>query len=475
MRVIVDLNKKSLKVIENERSIFRGEYGADKLILLINKQLVDEYPIITALLSNGRKIGPYSTDESYGSETIGDVTYTTAEFTLSKENGFTLSEGKMQVTIWMNNANGRKEAIGNLLLNVINTTAFDDGDIIISGDVEGTLVNYRVELENLQGQVNTFNGRLTNVETNKADVSYVNNMLESKADKSEIPTKLSQLEKDIEIGGGGVDEEQVLDIVKTNHYNKNEIDTKLNVKSDKTYVDGKFDQILGEGASSTLDTIGEISKAIQEHNDEYDSLLAVVGNKADKTEIPTKLSQLEQDVEFGVNEEEVLEIIKENSEQVDMLSIGTSDAYDSTSDVQIPTTKAVKAMIGSSGSTGNAKIYRHNYLISIRKYNGTGSPYGNFTYEFYSTKNTLLTRSELAQYFSKILTRKEYATNCLRIWNNANDYDFLIIQNDYYGSHSINLYPSNNKEESLWDTLGDIARFVEALEILETGCIIEEV
>jgi hypothetical protein len=177
--------------------------------------------------------------------------------------------------------------------------------------------------------------------------------------------------------------EEVLDIVKTNHYNKNEIDTKLNVKSDKSYVDGKFDQILGEGASSTLDTIGEISNAIQEHNDEYDSLLAVVGNKLDKTtyenhikdynsvvssvnnigqslsnkanksEIPTKLSQLDQDIEFGVNEEEVLDIIKDNSEQVDMLSIGTSDSYDVDSDTEIPTSKAVKEMIGSSGGDSN--------------------------------------------------------------------------------------------------------------------------
>lgn len=174
MKLIVDLEKKSLKMLENERSIFRGEYGADKLILLINKQLVNEYPTITALLSNGRKIGAYSTDEAYGTEIIDGVTYTTASFTLSKQNGFTLSEGQMQITIWMN-SNSKKEAIGNVTLNVINTTAFDDGDIIISGDVEGTLVNYRVELENLQGQVNTFNGRLTNVETNKVDKTYLEN------------------------------------------------------------------------------------------------------------------------------------------------------------------------------------------------------------------------------------------------------------------------------------------------------------
>ena len=102
MKVIVDVSKKTLKVIENERSIFRGEYGADKLTLLLNKTLVNEYPTITALLSNGRKIGPFTTDDAYSNETIDGVTYTVANFTLSKENGFTLSEGKMQVTIHPN-------------------------------------------------------------------------------------------------------------------------------------------------------------------------------------------------------------------------------------------------------------------------------------------------------------------------------------------------------------------------------------
>lgn len=272
MKIIVDLHNKSLKMLENERSIFRGEYGADKLILLINRQLANEYPTITALLSNGRKIGPYSTDSSYGEEKINGVTYTKAEFTLSQQNGFTLSEGQMQITIWMNRSN-KKEAIGNVTLNVINTTAFDDGDIIVSGDVAGTLVNYKVELENLQEQVNTFNRRLTNVETNKAE---------------------------------------------------------------KTYVDDKFNQILGEGASEILDTIDEISKALEEHNNEYDSLLAVVGDKA--------------------NKEDVMDIVNENSTEVETLNIGTSDSYDETSDNEVPTTKAVKKMIGSGGSSGGKNI-----------------------------------------------------------------------------------------------------------------------
>lgn len=160
MKIIADVEKKVLKILENERSVFKGEYNADKLELYINKELTSEYPTITALLSNGRKIGAYSPDGAFERVTIDDVKYTKAEFTLSYENGFTLSEGKMQITIWLNNINGKKEALGNVTLNVINTTAYNGGDIIISDDVTGTITNFRVELDNLQGQINTFNGRL---------------------------------------------------------------------------------------------------------------------------------------------------------------------------------------------------------------------------------------------------------------------------------------------------------------------------
>lgn len=157
MKIIVDINNKTLKMLENKRPIFKGEYNADKLTLYINKHLRNEYPVITGLLSNGRKIGGYTTDDSYTYEVIDGVEYTVADFTLSKENGYTLTEGVTQVTIWMyKTVNGEvvsKTAIGNITFNVVSTTAYDDGDIIISGDVEGTVVNLKVELENLQSKV----------------------------------------------------------------------------------------------------------------------------------------------------------------------------------------------------------------------------------------------------------------------------------------------------------------------------------
>ena len=50
----------------------------------------------------------------------------------------------------------------------------------------------------------------------------------------------------------------------------------------KAYTNSKIDALVGEGASTTLDTIGEISQAIEDHRDVTDALNAAIGNKVDK-------------------------------------------------------------------------------------------------------------------------------------------------------------------------------------------------
>ena len=175
-------------MLENERSIFKGEYSADKLELYINKQLENEYPVITGLLSNGRRIGAFTTDDGYEIETIDGVEYTKAKFTLSKENGFPLSAGVTQITIWMYRTKDSvlvsKEAIGNVVFTVVDTTSFNDGDIIISGDVEGTVVNLKVEVENLQQVAQINNVAINNLQNNKADKTTLNDYLKRDGSKT---------------------------------------------------------------------------------------------------------------------------------------------------------------------------------------------------------------------------------------------------------------------------------------------------
>ena len=50
-------------------------------------------------------------------------------------------------------------------------------------------------------------------------------------------------------------------------------------------IDAKFNAIIGTGASETLDTIGEISKAIEDNQDILDTLNSAIGNKANTSDL----------------------------------------------------------------------------------------------------------------------------------------------------------------------------------------------
>lgn len=91
------------------------------------------------------------------------------------------------------------------------------------------------------------------------------------------------------------------------YYTETEIDTKLAGKADSShnhagvydvsgaaasaltsanaYTDSKIDALVGEGASTTLDTIGEISSAIEDNQDAIDLLNSAIANKANATDL----------------------------------------------------------------------------------------------------------------------------------------------------------------------------------------------
>ena len=59
------------------------------------------------------------------------------------------------------------------------------------------------------------------------------------------------------------------------------------------YTDAAIDAIVGEGASVTLDTIGEIAAAIEDNQDAMDLLNAAIGNKANVVDLNSHASDAE--------------------------------------------------------------------------------------------------------------------------------------------------------------------------------------
>lgn len=204
----------------------------------------------------------------------------------------------------------------------------------------------------------------------------IDSLEKNKADKTEIPTKLSQLEKDVELGAvislgeigypGVVNNEKlnavtnsgVYTFTSTENYSggyfvnanvyfmvvertdtddraveqfiyscdvpRDSTNTLSNlsiirrIKSKNTgtwvvnsiaipsqeYVDKKIAKLISEEIDSspeTLNTLKELADALKENEDVVEALNNAIGNKADKKDIPTKLSQLEQDIKLDLN------------------------------------------------------------------------------------------------------------------------------------------------------------------------------
>lgn len=80
-----------------------------------------------------------------------------------------------------------------------------------------------------------------------------------------------------------------------NYYTKKEV---TDYHSElEAYTDRQVAALVNS-APETLDTIGELAAAFEENQDMVATLNAAIVNKANKNEIPTKMSQLEKDISF---------------------------------------------------------------------------------------------------------------------------------------------------------------------------------
>lgn len=133
----------------------------------------------------------------------------------------------------------------------------------------------------------------------------------------------------------------------------------------KTYTDTKINALIGEGASETLDTIGEISAAIEDNQEGIDLLNAAVGKKADKTTVDSHTSN------------------KSNPHGVTKAQVGLGNV-DNTSDANKPISTATQAALNQKlnlsggimsgniqfGSTGGIELKGKNWDVTLSDRDG---------------------------------------------------------------------------------------------------------
>ena len=148
----------------------------------------------------------------------------------------------------------------------------------------------------------TYINQIPEESTHATNKGYVDNALIKKADTSYVDEKIDELEPRINKNAHDVSYLQydyvsksadqeitgVKTFMKPTHFD----DYVYGMYSPsspahltpKHYVDDKIDQLVGEGAVGTLDTIGEISKALEENEEILDILNQSIVNKLDKAE-----------------------------------------------------------------------------------------------------------------------------------------------------------------------------------------------
>ena len=167
--------------------------------------------------------------------------------------------------------------------------------------------NMQVEINNL---ANNNSGGVS-----QDDLQVLEDMISAKADATHSHTEYATIDSLSELSTTVSGKANVSHNHDDTYYNEAEIDTKLATKSDSShthtgvydpsgsaasaltsanaYTDSKIDALVGEGASITLDTIGEISTAIEDNQDAIDLLNSAIVNKANVTDLNTHASDTE--------------------------------------------------------------------------------------------------------------------------------------------------------------------------------------
>ena len=124
------------------------------------------------------------------------------------------------------------------------------------------------------------------------EITAINEVVNNKANKTDIPTKTSQLTND----SGYLTQHQSL----ADYAKKSEVNTELSKKVDnttytsdkqtfatKTEVDNRIKSVVGT-APEALDTLGEIADKLNDDTDAIEAINGVLAGKANSADVYTK-------------------------------------------------------------------------------------------------------------------------------------------------------------------------------------------
>lgn len=167
MKVYVDISKQCIiKTDDEDRTVFKGDENVDHIKVYFKEMPTQWYLTLGALLPNGRTIPQRLHDGNILTEEVDGTTYYYVEFTLSKENGFTLMNGKTLFTLKIHHVNDsnvvvKEKTMGAIAVNVVESTTEDENILILDGDTAEVVYNMKLAIENMQARLTNYENIFT--------------------------------------------------------------------------------------------------------------------------------------------------------------------------------------------------------------------------------------------------------------------------------------------------------------------------
>jgi hypothetical protein len=223
---------------------------------------------------------------------LEDYTEIAASDYLYLYNTTTQELGRVQVAQIANFKEDLKAGFGLDLDLVTNTINIDSETVAIKSEVEESINSVKEEVLTVIAN----NSQMTQEELAEHLTDFANfkDFILEKVDQNIENQSKINADIEAELADRYTKEEANAEFVTEVELEANEYLTEhqsLEGYAKESFVEQKVAELI-DSAPETLNTLGELSEAIKNHEDEYDALLTVIGNKADKEHYHTNYALL---------------------------------------------------------------------------------------------------------------------------------------------------------------------------------------